>query len=219
VLGEFRVADQLVDRFGCEQLLSQRLGSFAIPSSPTATFVAICRKVPQGRLRVAQDVSPGLGSKSVTSPEGTTENFPGRKSWVNLALYSKIPVGKSLPSTAYWVIFSRPYGTNHAFRPNPGLTPDFLHAALERPAYAAFFTESRTRLIDSTKLHRNPGPSWATLSRPSGTFMILLGIGSCQAKLLSACFDLLSASWLFSCWNLGARYARPWVQLSCAPCA
>jgi hypothetical protein len=27
VLGEFRVADQLVDRFGCEQLLSQRLGS------------------------------------------------------------------------------------------------------------------------------------------------------------------------------------------------
>ena len=27
VLGKFRVADQLVDRFGCEQLLSQRLGS------------------------------------------------------------------------------------------------------------------------------------------------------------------------------------------------
>ncbi len=27
VLGELRVADQLVDRFGCEQLLSQRLGS------------------------------------------------------------------------------------------------------------------------------------------------------------------------------------------------
>jgi hypothetical protein len=27
VLGELRVADQLIDRFGCEQLLSQRLGS------------------------------------------------------------------------------------------------------------------------------------------------------------------------------------------------
>ena len=61
VLGKFRVADQLVDRFGCEQLLSQRLGSFAMPSSPTAP---ICVKVPKGRLRVAQDVSPGLGSKT-----------------------------------------------------------------------------------------------------------------------------------------------------------
>ena len=28
VLGEFRVADQLIDRFSCEQLLSQRLGSW-----------------------------------------------------------------------------------------------------------------------------------------------------------------------------------------------
>jgi hypothetical protein len=28
VLGKFRVADQLVDRFGCEQLLPQRLGSW-----------------------------------------------------------------------------------------------------------------------------------------------------------------------------------------------
>jgi hypothetical protein len=27
VLGEFRVADQLINRFGCEQLPSQRLGS------------------------------------------------------------------------------------------------------------------------------------------------------------------------------------------------
>ena len=42
-------------------------------------------------------------------------------------------------------------------RANPGLTPDFLHAALDRSAYAAFFTESRTRLIDSTKLHRKSG--------------------------------------------------------------
>src|ERR1700678_2873328 len=40
VLGKLRVADQLVDRFGREQLLSQRLGSFAIPSSPTATVAS-----------------------------------------------------------------------------------------------------------------------------------------------------------------------------------
>ena len=32
VLGELRVADQLVDRFGCEQLLSQRLGSLSMPN-------------------------------------------------------------------------------------------------------------------------------------------------------------------------------------------
>jgi hypothetical protein len=43
------------------------------------------------------------------------------------------------------------------FEPNPGLTPDFLHAAPERSAYAAFFTESCTRLIDSTNLHRKSG--------------------------------------------------------------
>jgi hypothetical protein len=44
-----------------------------------------------------------------------------------------------------------------------------MYAALDTSAYAAFFTESRTRLSDSNKLHRNPGPSWAILSRPYGT--------------------------------------------------
>jgi hypothetical protein len=39
----------------------------------------------------------------------------------------------------------------------PGLTPDFLYAALDTSAYAAFFTESRTRLSDSNKLHRKSG--------------------------------------------------------------
>jgi hypothetical protein len=36
-------------------------------------------------------------------------------------------------------------------------TPDFLNAALDRPAYAAFSTESRVRLGDSTMLHRKSG--------------------------------------------------------------
>jgi hypothetical protein len=35
--------------------------------------------------------------------------------------------------------------------------PDFLYAALDRSAYAAFFTESRMRLVDSNKLHRKSG--------------------------------------------------------------
>jgi hypothetical protein len=53
----------------------------------------------------------------------------------------------------------------------PRTTPDFLYAALDRSAYAAFFTESCMRLIDSTKLHRKSGyvlgyfqPSLAGLS-------------------------------------------------------
>jgi hypothetical protein len=39
----------------------------------------------------------------------------------------------------------------------PRTTPDFLHAALDRSAYTAFFTESRTKLLCSTKLHRKSG--------------------------------------------------------------
>jgi hypothetical protein len=51
----------------------------------------------------------------------------------------------------------------------PRTTPDFLYAALDTSAYAAFFTESRTRLSDSTYFTGNPGPSWAILRRPYGT--------------------------------------------------
>jgi hypothetical protein len=48
----------------------------------------------------------------------------------------------------------------------PRTTPDFLYAALDTSAYAAFFTESRTRLSDSNKLHRIPG-SVLGYSQPS----------------------------------------------------
>jgi hypothetical protein len=40
---------------------------------------------------------------------------------------------------------------------HPGLPPDFLHATLDRSVYAAFFTESRMRLVGSTNLHRKSG--------------------------------------------------------------
>ena len=49
--------------------------------------------------------------------------------------------------------------------------PDFLYAALDTSAYAAFFTESRTRSVTPTSFTGNPGPSWAILSRPYGTDM------------------------------------------------
>ena len=39
----------------------------------------------------------------------------------------------------------------------PRTAPDFLYAALDMSAYAAFFTESRMRLIDSTKPNRKSG--------------------------------------------------------------
>ncbi len=44
--------------------------------------------------------------------------------------------------------------------------PGFLHAALDRSAYAAFSTESRVRLGDSTMLHRKSG-SVLGYSQPS----------------------------------------------------
>jgi hypothetical protein len=49
------------------------------------------------------------------------------------------------------------YQHSRAVQVHPGLAPDFLHAALDRSAYAAFFTESRTRLLGSIKLHRKSG--------------------------------------------------------------
>jgi hypothetical protein len=37
--------------------------------------------------------------------------------------------------------------------------PDFRYAALDKSAYAAFFTESRMRFIDSDEFHRKSGGS------------------------------------------------------------
>jgi hypothetical protein len=60
------------------------------------------------------------------------------------------------PGLRSWVILSRPCGTGLGGNVHPGLTPDFLYAALDKSAYAAFFTESRMRLIGPTKLDGNP---------------------------------------------------------------
>jgi hypothetical protein len=48
----------------------------------------------------------------------------------------------------------------------PRTTLDFLYAALDTSAYAAFFAESRTRLSGSNKLHRKSG-SVLGYSQPS----------------------------------------------------
>jgi hypothetical protein len=39
----------------------------------------------------------------------------------------------------------------------PALNPDFLYAALDATAYAAFVKESRKKRAGATKLHRNSG--------------------------------------------------------------
>src|SRR5580704_386175 len=75
----------------------------------------------------------------------------------------------SKPGLASWEIFSRPSGTGGGSHVSPSTAPDFLYAALDTSAYAAFFTESRMRLVDPPSTTGNPGPCWATLSRPFGT--------------------------------------------------
>jgi hypothetical protein len=64
----------------------------------------------------------------------------------------------------------------------PSTSPGFLYAALERSAYAAFFTESRIRLIESMQRQRacscGAGSSfellfsvngWRSLDRPNAS--------------------------------------------------
>ena len=52
---------------------------------------------------------------------------------------------------------SRPFGTTPIASPLPRTAPDFLYAALDISACAAFFTESRMRLILSTNPNRKSG--------------------------------------------------------------
>jgi hypothetical protein len=47
-------------------------------------------------------------------------------------------------------------GTNEALA-LPAVNPDFLYAALDATAYAAFVKESRKKRAGATKLHRKSG--------------------------------------------------------------
>jgi two-component system LytT family sensor kinase len=46
---------------------------------------------------------------------------------------------------------------------NSSATPDFLHAALDATAYAAFFKEDRMKFADANKLHRESGGAVPTI--------------------------------------------------------
>jgi hypothetical protein len=44
--------------------------------------------------------------------------------------------------------------------------PDFLYAALDATAYAAFVTESRKKRAGATRLHRKSGGSFFRIGHP-----------------------------------------------------
>src|ERR1700678_4299646 len=70
---------------------------------------------------------------------------------------------------------------------SPRTDPDFLHSALDRSAYAAFFTESRTRLLGSIKLHRKSGYRPGTFSAvPAGLIAVGIHTQDSRPGLLSA---------------------------------
>src|SRR6201996_2565216 len=60
-------------------------GRLRIAQDVSPGYTAIpTRRVPKGRLRIAQDVSPGYTAiPTRKSPEGSAENSPGRQSWVH----------------------------------------------------------------------------------------------------------------------------------------
>ena len=91
------------------------------------------------------------------SPVGTAENIPGHGPGLAAPNREKSISEVEVPQDCILGIFSRPCGTGSSLESLPRTTPDFLYAAPDGSAYAAFFTESRMRLIDSTKPNRKSG--------------------------------------------------------------
>jgi hypothetical protein len=85
----------------------------------------------------------------------------------NIAAKEVRAMGEALGGSWETITFRRCKGLFIAFLPGakafawrrsaPRIPPDFLYAALDTSAYAAFFTESRMKLIDSNKLNRKSG--------------------------------------------------------------
>jgi hypothetical protein len=86
--------------------------------------------VPQGRLNLAQDVSPGFHLKKLPSPAGTTGNYRGLFGMPGRVILSR-PYGTSLvslnnPGLESWAKFRRPCGT--------GFVNDVLTSAAKQAA-------------------------------------------------------------------------------------
>ena len=105
--------------------------------------VSVCARttlsnsVPEGRLTVAQDVSPGCTFAPRSVPEGrlkiTQDAILGY-----LYLRIGLAVGSGRPRTLSWDILSRPYGTGRCPRTYPGLTS---WATLSRPCGTELWTD------------------------------------------------------------------------------
>jgi hypothetical protein len=106
--------------------------------------------VPQGRLNLAQDASPGLRHATCLSPAGTAEGCPG----LHRGLFFSRPcgTGSSLlfnPGLASWAKFGRPYGTE--FR------SEFSHPILNPRGTSSLIVRSAQLLRGCSKGRSRPG--------------------------------------------------------------
>jgi hypothetical protein len=67
----------------------------------------------------------------------------------------------------------------------PALNPDFLYAALDATAYAAFVKESRKKRAGATKLHRKSGKRVIRVETRSRSAEALLPPHKCGGSHLS----------------------------------
>jgi hypothetical protein len=68
-----------------------------------------------------------------------------------------------------WVALSRPYGTTRWPNANPGLPRISCTLLWTRPRMRLSLRKAARGSVTPTSYTGNPGPSWATLSRPFGT--------------------------------------------------
>jgi hypothetical protein len=107
--------------------------------------------VPQGRLNVAQDDSPGSEQLGPESPVGTTESCQGQQLGFPM-IFSRpcgtIRVCKSYPGLSSWATFSRPYGTGSAFLTH-AVKPAWVIARCGKAKSRALLTKRFPRAVNA----------------------------------------------------------------------
>jgi hypothetical protein len=119
-----------------------------------AMVLQAAKKVAVGQVPVTEVCVRTTLSK--LSPGGTAESSPGRSPGKRFETRISPAGTAEIPQDAILGSSTSENGLFAIRGSQPRTIPDFLHAALETSAYAAFFTESRTRLRDSTT-HRKSG--------------------------------------------------------------
>jgi hypothetical protein len=97
---------------------------------------------------------------------------PGAYSWCDLSAFDFVqlflPEKLRQYSFSGWQQLEKGSGRN-AGRNAPGSLPDFLYAALDTTACAAFIKESRMNFANANKLHRKSSLAAAGISARCGT--------------------------------------------------